>query len=211
MVEKFCIDKNLNCKNLFISSLVPYSFKTGLLMYNWNWNFQGAVTDIYDDGVLIQFEDGWVNLLLHIIRNPRNNKIIWEILLQFRWQKESKFPFDQVRLPPSETVQDELFTENMEVEVFSRSNDNEACGWWRAVIKVWIDYLKPLRFSWILNEKILFQMMRGEFLVVEYCGWENSFTEIVGLERMRHKNLNPPIDIKTFYKFEVNVPDELRE
>lgn len=54
-------------------------------------------------------------------------------------------------------------------------------------------------------------MMRGEFLVVEYSGWENSFTEIVGLERMRHKNLNPPIDIKTFYKFEVNVPDELRE
>lgn len=56
--------------------------------------------------------------------------------IPFRWQKESKFPFDQVRLPPSETVQDELFTENMEVEVFSRSNDNEACGWWRAVIKV---------------------------------------------------------------------------
>ncbi len=54
-------------------------------------------------------------------------------------------------------------------------------------------------------------MMRGEFLVVEYCGWENSFTEIIGLERMRHKNLNPPIDIKTFFKFEVNVPDELRE
>ncbi|XP_037027260.1 synaptic functional regulator FMR1 isoform X2 [Bradysia coprophila] len=125
--------------------------------------YKGAVTDIFDDGVLIQFEDGW--------------------------QKESKFPFDQVRLPPSESVQDEVFAENMEVEVFARSNDNEACGWWTAVIK----------------------MMRGEFLVVEYCGWENSFTEIIGLERMRHKNLNPPIDIKTFYKFEVNVPDELRE
>lgn len=27
----------------------------------------------------------------------------------------------------------------MEVEVFARSNDNEACGWWRAVIKVLLD------------------------------------------------------------------------
>lgn len=55
---------------------------------------------------------------------------------QFRWQKESKFLFSQVRLPPSEIVQEDIFAEGMEVEVFSRSNDNEACGWWCAVIKV---------------------------------------------------------------------------
>lgn len=29
-----------------------------------------------------------------------------------------------------------IFAEGMEVEVFSRSNDREACGWWCADIKV---------------------------------------------------------------------------
>ena len=54
-------------------------------------------------------------------------------------------------------------------------------------------------------------MIRGEFLVVEYSGWENSFTEIVGVERMRIKNWNPPIDDKTFFKFEIEVPEDLRD
>lgn len=53
--------------------------------------------------------------------------------------------------------------------------------------------------------------MRGEFLVVEYTGWEHSFTEIVGVERMRIKNAQPPIDDKTFFKFEIEVPEDLRE
>lgn len=54
-------------------------------------------------------------------------------------------------------------------------------------------------------------MMRGEFLVVEYCGWENSFSEIIGYERTRTKNSQPPIDEKTFFKFEIDVPEDLRE
>lgn len=51
------------------------------------------------------------------------------------WQPESKFPFAQVRLPPTD-VQKPEFSENMEIEVFSRSNEHEACGWWKAIIKV---------------------------------------------------------------------------
>lgn len=54
-------------------------------------------------------------------------------------------------------------------------------------------------------------MMRGEFLVVEYTGWEHSFTEIVGVERMRMKSTESFIDEKTFFKFEIEVPDDLRE
>lgn len=54
----------------------------------------------------------------------------------FSWQEESKFLFNQVRLPPVETTVQPVLAEAMEVEVFSRSNEREACGWWTAAIKV---------------------------------------------------------------------------
>lgn len=55
------------------------------------------------------------------------------------WQPESKFPFSQVFLPPKDTGKHTEFVENQEVEVFARSNEKEACGWWTANIKV-LDY-----------------------------------------------------------------------
>lgn len=55
------------------------------------------------------------------------------------------------------------------------------------------------------------QMIKGEFHVVEYLGWESTYTEIVAPERLRHKNTNPPIDASTFFKFELEVPEDLRE
>ena len=48
------------------------------------------------------------------------------------------------------------FTEGEEIEVFSRASDQESCGWWRAVIK----------------------MIKGDFHVVEYLGWETTYTEV---------------------------------
>ena len=48
------------------------------------------------------------------------------------------------------------FTESEEIEVFSRASDQESCGWWRAVIK----------------------MIKGDFHVVEYLGWETTYTEV---------------------------------
>lgn len=54
-------------------------------------------------------------------------------------------------------------------------------------------------------------MIKGEFHVVEYLGWESTYTEIVSDERLRPKNSNPPIDADTFHKFEIEVPEELRE
>ncbi|XP_053682511.1 fragile X messenger ribonucleoprotein 1 homolog isoform X2 [Sabethes cyaneus] len=124
-------------------------------------NYKGVVTDVFDDGVMVAFENDW--------------------------QEESKFLFNQVRLPPTETAT--TFCEHMEVEVYSRSNENEACGWWRAVIK----------------------MMKGDFFVVEYLGWDNSYTEIVSADRLRVKNTNPPINDKTFFRFEIDVPEDIRE
>ncbi|CAK9795882.1 Fragile X messenger ribonucleoprotein 1 homolog [Anthophora plagiata] len=124
--------------------------------------YKAFVTDVFEDEVLVTFENDW--------------------------QPESKFPFAQVRLPPKDGPKSE-FSENMEIEVFSRSNEHEACGWWKALIK----------------------MSKGGFQVVEYSGWECSYTEIVASERLRAKNPNPPIDKNTFHKIEIEVPEDLRE
>jgi fragile X mental retardation protein len=124
--------------------------------------YKGVVTDVFDDGVRVAFENDW--------------------------QKESKFLFNQVRLPPVEAPLPQLAI-GTEVEVFSRSNEREACGWWMAAIK----------------------MMGVEFHVVEYLGWDNSYSEIVALDRIRVKNPNTPIINKTFHKFEIEVPEDLRD
>ncbi|XP_034194008.2 synaptic functional regulator FMR1 isoform X3 [Osmia lignaria lignaria] len=124
--------------------------------------YKAFVTDVFEDEVLVTFENDW--------------------------QPESKFPFAQVRLPPKDGPKSE-FQENQEIEVFSRSNEHEAWGWWKAVIK----------------------MSKGGFQVVEYSGWECAYTEIVASERLRAKNPNPPIDKNTFYKIEIEVPEDLRE
>ncbi|XP_012284380.1 synaptic functional regulator FMR1 isoform X2 [Orussus abietinus] len=124
--------------------------------------YKAFVTDVFEDEVLVAFENDW--------------------------QPESKFPFAQVRLPAKDGPKPE-YTENQEIEVLSRANDHEACGWWKAIIK----------------------MIKGGFQVVEYMGWEYSYTEIVSSERLRPKNPNPPIDKNTFHKIEIEVPEDLRE
>lgn len=54
-------------------------------------------------------------------------------------------------------------------------------------------------------------MMKGDFYVLEYLGWETTYTEIVSNDRIRMKNSNPPIDRKMFHKFEIEVPEDFRE
>lgn len=54
-------------------------------------------------------------------------------------------------------------------------------------------------------------MMKGEFFVVEYLGWDNSYTEIVSQDRLRMKNPNSTINNSTFFRFEIQVPEDLRE
>lgn len=70
----------------------------------------------------------------------------FSIQFPFSWQKESKFLFSQVRLPPEDTTAPPIFAEGMEVEVYSRSNDREACGWWCADIKVFNPIFQPRPF-----------------------------------------------------------------
>lgn len=53
--------------------------------------------------------------------------------------------------------------------------------------------------------------MKGDFIVIKYVEWEYAYTEIVPIDRARLKNPNPPVDKNTFYKIEIDVPEELRE
>ena len=50
--------------------------------------------------------------------------------------------------------------------MFSRASDQESCGWWRAIVK----------------------MIKGDFHVVEYLGWETTYTEIVPSDRLEHND-----------------------
>ncbi|XP_031338497.1 synaptic functional regulator FMR1 isoform X3 [Photinus pyralis] len=113
-----------------------------------------------------------------------------EILVHFEdeWQPDQKFPYSQVRFPPKQEAKVE-FVENQEVEVFSRCSSQEAHGWWKCRIK----------------------MMKGEFYVLDYLGWDPTYSEIVSTEALRPKNNNPPIDRSMFHKFEIEVPEDVRE
>ncbi|KAG0410778.1 hypothetical protein HPB47_012106, partial [Ixodes persulcatus] len=107
------------------------------------------------------------------------------------WQPPNKFPFQRIRLPstPCKDGEKPEITEGQEVEVFSKANDQEASGWWEAMVK----------------------MTKGDFHVVEYQGWDTAYSEIVPGDRLRPKNVNPPITKSTFTKFELEVPEDLRE
>lgn len=65
------------------------------------------------------------------------------------WQPESKFPFAQVRLPMKDETKPE-FQDNQEIEVYSRANDQEACGWWKAIIKVFYIQINLFKILFIL-------------------------------------------------------------
>ena len=54
-------------------------------------------------------------------------------------------------------------------------------------------------------------MIKGDFHVVEYLGWETTYTEIVPSDRLRPKSKEPPITASTFHKFDLSVPQELRD
>lgn len=69
MVEEFCILRKFLSwpTDLCVVDVVSCATCICVFLFNWNWHFQGAVTDIFDDGVLIQFEDGWVSFVIGII------------------------------------------------------------------------------------------------------------------------------------------------
>ncbi|XP_031557475.1 synaptic functional regulator FMR1-like [Actinia tenebrosa] len=123
--------------------------------------YKGYVRNIHQDQVSVALE--------HDLNNPK------------------RVSYEEVRLPPSTTQRKDLYVDD-EVEIFSRANDDEPCGWW------------PARIG----------LKKGEFYVVQYNGWDATFNEIVPRERIRPVNTNGPISRNMYYKVMIDVAPDLR-
>lgn len=108
----------------------------------------------------------------------------------FSWYPETKFNCANVRLPLSDGQCVTEFTDNQEIEVKAVRDPHPCYGWLKAVIKI-IHGIPPSQF------------------VVQYL--DSPITEIVSPDRVRCRNTNAHINGDTFYKFDIEVPEDVRE
>ncbi|XP_045200292.1 RNA-binding protein FXR1-like isoform X2 [Mercenaria mercenaria] len=114
-----------------------------------------------------------------------------EVTVSFEndWQPPRKVKLTEVRPAPNKLTEKPEYKEGDQIEVLAKTQDDEALGWWMAKIK----------------------MFRGEFAVVEYVGWDKTYSDIVPMERLRPVNILCPITKDSFYKHVLDIPPDLHE
>nr|XP_045609517.1 fragile X mental retardation syndrome-related protein 1-like isoform X3 [Procambarus clarkii] len=106
------------------------------------------------------------------------------------WSAEARVAMTGVRLPPSPGPPPVEYPEGAEVEVYDKLMNSPYAAYWKATIK----------------------MSKGDFHVVEFTGVSiTSGENIFPSEKVRPRNVNPPITLKTFTKVDIEVPEDIRE
>lgn len=120
--------------------------------------------------------------------------------------------------------QDLLFLPSL--QVYSRANEQEPCGWWLARVRMMKGDVSDCRhlenhfganMSLIEREAVGAQSIHNvsvflyQFYVIEYAACDATYNEIVTLERLRPVNPNPLATKGSFFKVTMAVPEDLRE
>ncbi|XP_060856966.1 uncharacterized protein LOC132934658 [Metopolophium dirhodum] len=115
-----------------------------------------------------------------------------EVLVSFPndWYPETQFNYDNVRLPLSDDQCSTEFIDNQEIEVKLVRKPHLCYGWVKAVIKN-ISSNPPSQF------------------IVQY--FNSTDIEIVSPDKIRCSNINSHINGNTFYMFDIDVPEDVRE
>ncbi|KAK8389260.1 hypothetical protein O3P69_020892 [Scylla paramamosain] len=115
-----------------------------------------------------------------------------EVVVRYEgdWCAESRVAMTGVRLAPAAGPLPVEYPEGAEVEIYDKLMGAPYSAFWKATIR----------------------MSKGDFHVVELNGVSMPSGEnIFPSEKVRPRNVNPPVTAKTFVRVEIEVPEDIRD